>query len=187
MKKIFSVLFLTTFLFAACSDGDRGPEGPQGPPGEDGVNILGQTFEYEDVDFDYLADGNVYSTIVDVPAEVAVEVSDAILVYRLEIAQNNDGEDIETWSLVPQNFFLDQGTIQYVYNHTDIDVELLIDGNFDLSTLGDEWTQNQVFRFVVVPSDFAENTGVDVANMQAVMNAINIEPGDVQQVNQPLQ
>ncbi|HEY9183841.1 MAG TPA: hypothetical protein VIM94_00790 [Salegentibacter sp.] len=84
--------------------------------------------------------------------------------------------------MIPQNFFLDQGTIQYVYNHTDVDVELIIDGNFDLSNLDAGFTQDQVFRFVIVPSDFAESTGLDVANFNAVMNALDLQEKDVQNI-----
>jgi len=139
---------------------------------------LGQTFEIENIDFGYLPETGTYNAIIDIPAEIEVLESDAILVYRLEI---NDG--IETWSLIPQNFFLEQGTIQYVYNHTATDVELIIDGNFDLSTLSPDFTQDQVFRFVVVPSDFATTSGVDVSNYEAVMSALDIQESEIPQLD----
>ncbi len=166
MKKIYFLLSFVLIAFTSCSD--DGEVGPQGPPGEPGVNILGQTFEFEGINFDYFADGNIYATVIEIPTEIEVLPSDAILVYRRELT--DDG--IETWSMIPQNFFLAEGTIQYVFNHTDIDIELLIDGNFDLSSLDASFTQNQFFRFVVVPSDFAETSGVDVSDYQAVMSAL---------------
>jgi hypothetical protein len=49
---------------------------------------------------------------------------------------------------------------------------LLIDGNFDLSTLDGAYSQNQFFRFIVVPSDFAIDTGVNVSDYDAVMQAL---------------
>ncbi|GAB2772384.1 collagen-like protein [Salinimicrobium soli] len=162
MKKIFYLLTLVSFTLASCSD-----EGPPGPPGEPGVNIVGQTFEFENVDFNYDGDFNLYSYFITIPAEIEVLPSDAILVYRREIL---DGA--ETWSLIPQNFFLDEGIIQYVYNHTDADIELIIDGNFDLSTLSTAWTDDQFFRFIVIPSDFALDTGVDVSDMNAVLSEL---------------
>lgn len=180
MKKLLSALFVTALLFTAC-EGDQGPPGPPGPEGEPGINVVGQTIEYEDVDFDYFADVNYHATIIGLPDDVEVLTSDAILVYRLEVIEDN-GDVYETWSLIPQNFFLDEGTIQYVYNHTDVDVELIIDGNFDLSNLDTGFTQDQVFRFVIVPSDFAESTGIDVANFNAVMNALDLQEQDVQNV-----
>lgn len=168
MKKISLLFAFIAFSLTSCSDdGDTGPPGPPGPPGEPGVNILGQTFEFEDVDFDYYEDGNFHATVITIPSEIEVLESDAILVYRREVI---DGT--ETWSMIPQNYFLEEGTIQYVFNHTADDVELLIDGNFDLSQLDGAYTQNQFFRFVVVPSDFALDTGVDVSDYEAVMEVL---------------
>lgn len=164
MKKISLLLAFIAFSLTSCSSDEPGP---QGPPGEPGVNIVGQTFEFEDVDFTYYEDGNFYATVIEIPDEIEVLQSDALLVYRREVI---DGT--ETWSMIPQNYFLDNGTIQYVFNFTAGDIELLIDGNFDLSTLDGAFTQNQFFRFVVVPSDFALDTGVDVSNYEAVMQAI---------------
>ncbi|HEY9183840.1 MAG TPA: hypothetical protein VIM94_00785 [Salegentibacter sp.] len=90
MKKLLTALFVSAFLFTAC-EGDQGPPGPPGPEGEPGVNVVGQTIEYEDVDFDYFADVNYHSTIIGLPDDVEVLTSDAILVYRLEVIEE-DGE-----------------------------------------------------------------------------------------------
>lgn len=164
MKKITLLFAFIAFSLTSCSSDEPGPPGP---PGEPGVNIVGQTFEFEDVDFEYFEDGNFYATVVIIPEEIEVLPSDAILVYRQEII---DGT--ETWSMIPQNYFLEEGIIQYVFNYTAEDVELLIDGNFDLATLDGAFSQDQFFRFVVVPSDFALDTGIDVSNFEAVMQAI---------------
>ena len=165
MKKLFLLSFVL-FALGACSSDEVGP---QGPPGEPGVNIVGQTFEYEGVDFEYLADDNIYTSgIIDFPEDIEILESDAILIYRRQIL---DG--VETWSLIPQNFFLeDNNIIQYVYNQTATDVEIVIDGNFDMSTLPDRYTQDQFFRFVAVPSDFAVDNNVDVADYNAVMSVL---------------
>ncbi|MBO2545556.1 hypothetical protein J0871_14125 [Salegentibacter sp. BDJ18] len=186
MKKLFSILFMTTFLFSAC-EGDQGPQGPPGPPGEDGfdgIDGLGYTYE-QTFNFDYFADTNTYSYFINIPDEVATvnPQADAVLVYRLEVVEDNDGNDVDTWSLIPQNFFLDEGTIQYVYNHTAGDVEVLIDGNFDLSNLDSFFVENQTFRIVVLPSDtFAEDTGINVSSYNAVMNALDLKESDVKKV-----
>lgn len=168
MKKIFLLSFVL-FALGACSSDEVGPRGPQGPEGEPGVNIVGQTFEYEGVDFEYLPEANIYTSgIIDFPEEIEVLDSDAILIYRRQVL---DG--VETWSLIPQNFFLgDNNIIQYVYNQTATDVEIVIDGNYDMSGLADQYTQDQFFRFVVVPSDFAIDNNVDVADYNAVMSVL---------------
>lgn len=165
MKKLIFTLGTIFFLFTAC-------EGPQGPPGFDGINILGQTFE-RTVNFQFNNQNGLQESLITIPTSIEVFESDAILVYRLE-GQLPDNVDL--WSLIPQNFFLDNGDIiQYVYNHTFFDIMLQIDGNFDLSTVPSNFTQNQTFRFVVVPSDFATRSGIDISDYNAVMNALNLD------------
>ncbi len=165
MKKILFTLATAVFFLTAC-------EGPQGPPGQDGVNILGQTFE-RTVNFDFNSQENWQEALITIPTSIVVYESDAILVYILE-GQLSNGDDL--WSLIPVNYFLGGGDIvQYKYNHTFYDVEILIDGNFDTSTLGPVYTQNQTFRFVVVPAEFATNSGVDVNDYNAVMEALELD------------
>lgn len=167
MKKISLILAFIALTLSSCSSDEPGPPGP---PGETGDYIVGQTFEFEDVDFEYFANDNFYATVIEIPTEIEVLESDAILVYRREIV-----DETEVWSMIPQNFFLSDGRIiQYVFNHTATDVELLIDGNFDLSTLDEAYTQDQFFRFIVVPSDFAIETGVDISDHDAVMQALDM-------------
>lgn len=166
MKKLVLVFFtLAALVLAGCS-GDRGPVGPPGPEGPPGDGIIGTTFEYEGVTFDYEPDNNLYATIVEVPAEIQVFDSDAILVFRMEVDGNQ-----ETWSLIPQVFFVqNKGIITYVYNHTTTDIELLIDGDFDMSDLDPVFTDNQVFRFVVVPSEFANDPNVHIETFGDLLN-----------------
>ncbi len=164
MKKVFLyVMALTAVLLVSCT-GSRGPEGPPGIDGEDGVNVVGQTFEYDQVNFDYDPDSNMWITGVDVPDDIEVLESDAILVFRVEGDPDN-----EVYSMIPQNFFIGDKTIQYVYDHTPFDVQIYIDGNFDLSNLNPDFTDNQIFRFVVVPSDFANDPEVDIRQFSDLM------------------
>lgn len=188
MKKYFTLFVISLFTLTSCSSdgevGPPGPPGPQGPPGEDGIDGLAYTFE-ETVTFEYFSDVNLwYSPFITIPDNVATinPAADAVLVYRLEVVEAEDGGDLDTWSLIPQNFFLEQGTIQYVYNHTAADLEIIIGGNFDLSGLSSDFWENQTFRIVVVPSDFAQTSGVDISNYDAVMSALNIEEKDIPQL-----
>ncbi len=182
MKKIVTLLFVSVFAFTSCSDdGAVGPQGPPGIPGEDGVNIVGQTYETPAVNFEYFAETNYYSALILIPAEIEILPSDAILVYRLEVLEDEGGQ-FDAWSLIPQNFFLEQGIIQYVYNHTDGDVELIIDGNFDLSNLDNGFTQNQIFRFVIIPSDQALSADVNISDYNDVMRTLGLDEADVKKL-----
>ena len=175
MKKFLSLFVLTSIFFISC-DGDRGPQGPQGPPGEDGLDGLGYTYE-QTIDFEYFSDVNYYSQLIDIPDEVATfePESDAVFVYRLELLDAEGGGTIDSWSLIPQNFFLNEGTIQYVYNHTVSDIEIIIDGDFDLSGLESRFTDDQTFRVVVIPSaTFQSNADVDFSNFDQVKDRFNL-------------
>lgn len=181
MNKFSTILgaFLLLF-FAAC-------EGPQGPPGFDGLDgldgqdgldgIQGQVVEVEGVDFGYIPEDNLFSTLITFADVTNFEVfeSDAVLVYRHDgVIDLNDGSTADAWTQIPQNYFLDQGTIQYVFAHTFVDLELFIDGNFDLSGLSTDFTDNQLFRIVFVPSEYAEASDFDASNMDSVLSALNI-------------
>lgn len=169
MKKVILFFVLPLLAFTAC-------EGPEGPPGQDGGLYFAQTYEYENVNFTYYGGDNIYSVVLPVPNNIEVFESDAILVYRYEGTIDVNGTTADTWSLLPQNFFLNNGNIiQYVYNHTFLDTEIIIEGNFNLNNLSPAFTSNQIFRFVVVPAEFANTSGVDVTDYNAVMNAVTIE------------
>jgi len=176
MKKILSLLLISVFALTSC--GNDGAVGPQGPPGANGLDGLGYTFE-ETVTFDYFSDENLYSAIIVISDEIATEQpeADAVLVYRLEVLTDDVGE-FDTWSLLPQNFFIEEGTIQYVYNHTASDVEVIIDGNFDLSNLDAGFTENQTFRVIVIPSSIFSSE-LNLADMEAVIKALDIKEADV--------
>ncbi|MDT0685811.1 hypothetical protein [Autumnicola psychrophila] len=171
MKKLLSILFLSTFAFVSCSDdGEIGPRGPQGPPGEDGAYVVGISYEY-DVEFQYDEESNIYTSLLEFPQ--TEEPSDAILVYRLETINN-----IDTWNLIPKSYFLDEGILQISYNHTDEDVQLLIEADFDINDLNSSFTQDQYYRVVVLPSDF-EQGSVDTSNMHAVLDALNLQENEI--------
>lgn len=150
MKYIALFLALSgPFFFSSC----EGPTGPPGPPGDPGINILGQVFEVT-VDFTV---ANDFQQLVDIPSNVEVFESDVILVYWLEDVVSGGGSTIDLWSPLPQTIYLDTGgSFQYTFNHSFIDVLLFLQGDIDLSTLGNGFTNDQVFRIAVVPSEFGD-------------------------------
>jgi len=146
MKKILILPLIAISLFlTAC----EGPQGPPGPPGYDGINILGQVFE---VTID-LNGNNNFQRVVTIPSSIEVYESDVILVYRWE--GTFDGADI--WTPLPATYFSLGDTFLYTFNHTFFDVKFFLDGNFDLTELGSEWTDDQSFRIAIVPAEFAQS------------------------------
>lgn len=161
--------FLTIFAligmiaFQAC----EGPIGPEGPQGEPGINILGTTFEIE-LDFNA---ANEYSNIRTLPFQL--EESDAILVYRLSGADNNN----DVWRLLPQTYFFDQGMLMYNFDYTKDDVSVFLDGTIAASALGTGWTDNQIFRVIVVPADFYQSR-IDWTDYEGVTKLLGISDSD---------
>lgn len=154
MKKILSLLVIT--LLFAC-------EGPEGPPGQNGGLIVASAFEIE---IDFTAANN-YQYIE--PYGFNLYPYDMTLVYILWDTSN--GNDI--WRLLPQSTtFTDDTTLVYNFDFTQEDVRFFLDGTTDFSNLDISWTQNQVFRVVVVPADNVDN--VDLSNLNAVMQTFNI-------------
>jgi len=162
MKRILSILFMSALLFTSC-------EGEQGPPGFDGVNgidgglIVSSAFEIQ-VNFNQ---ANNYEIIEAYGFEVYP--FDVTLVYILW--ETLDGQEI--WRLIPQSVEFPDGLLIYNFDFTQDDVRLFLDGTIDFNLLNTEWTENQVFRVVVVPAENVD--GVNISNINAVMKANHIK------------
>ena len=175
MKKIFTLIGIFALVLTSC-EGDQGPQGPPGFDGEDGVNIVGTTYEVDNVNFS--ATNDFYR--FQFPSGSALVDSDAVLVYRLESV--TDGLDV--WEPLPTAtiFYEDGGFLQYRFNYTVGDVDIILESD-DISLLDAEFTSNQVFRIVVVPSDFAEDFNGKTPSLEALMSALNISDQDFKKLN----
>ena len=160
MKKIIKTFaIVATLVLTAC-------QGDQGPPGEDGVNILGSVFETT-IDF---TSNNGYSNLITIPGAIEVFESDVILVYLLEdVVPDGQGGTLDVWSQLPQIFFPGQGTLVYNFDHTFIDVRLFLGADFDLNTLGSDFTNDQTFRIAILPAEFAD-ANIDMNQLLETMN-----------------
>ncbi len=171
MKNILLFLALSsTILFTSC-------EGDPGPPGQDGLDggiEYAQVFETT-VSF---SSGNNFENLISYPSNVIVYESDVVLVYRLvEVVSGSDGP-IDVWEQLPQTYFPVQGTLLYSFDHTFLDVKIFLDGNFDLNTLGAEFTNNQTFRIAVVPSEFAKTN----PSMDDILEVMQITDSQVERI-----
>lgn len=166
MKKIFLFLAATGIIsLSSC-------EGPEGPPGPTGYTAESEVFE---VNTSFTPSNN-YSQIYALNPNILP--SDNILVYELYDVQ--DGFD--TWALLPQIYYFPEGQAQYNYNFSYDQFTLLIDADFDLSLLPANFTQNKIFRIVVVPGYFSKES-VDIKNYDAVIEALKLEGKPIKQID----
>jgi len=169
MKNLTLILLIATALFLGSC------EGPVGPPGEDGQVIVGTTFEFTG-DFTSSNDYQLLFNFIDNGFDPYY--SDVILTY---ILWNYDGLDY--WRPLPQTEYFDTGAIlQYNYDFTAdydndriVDMSVFLGGDVIFSSLPSEYTQNQTFRVVVVPSDFLALKSVDVNDLNSILNSPDIQ------------
>jgi hypothetical protein len=166
MKRILSLISVFALLLTSC-EGDPGPPGFDGLDGLDGEIIASSAFEIE-VDFNA---ANNFEFIE--PYGFTVLPSDVTLVYILWDTSNG----LDIWRLMPQTVTFDDGSLVYNFDFTQEDVRLFLDGTTDFNALDNVWTQGQIFRVVVIPADNID--GIDVSNINAVLNANNIQSFDV--------
>ena len=154
MKKIFSLLSLATLLLlSSCYSENDTIE----------VVSLSQVFETT-VDF---TNANDYSQLVNIPLDIEVYESDVILVYWLEdVISDGTGNTIDVWTPLPQTIYTNQGSFQYSFNHTFIDVFLFLQGDINLDSLSGGLTFNQTFRIAIIGAEFAKTN----PSMQQILN-----------------
>lgn len=180
MKTIKGILLaLIVAIFASC-EGPVGPMGPPGEPGEDGDALIGSIFEIEG---DFTA-SNDYSLFFEFPNTIEVFESDVVLVYILwEQTEDNSGQPVDVWRLLPQTVVLEEGILQYNYDHTFNDVQVFLEGTIDFNTLLPAEWQDQVFRIAVLPADYAKNNNIDVTDFSGVMKSMKINPNSIQKLD----
>ncbi|PWJ58489.1 hypothetical protein CLV98_104349 [Dyadobacter jejuensis] len=177
-KKLIPLLVIIAAIFQACS-GTQGPIGPQGPQGEPGDAYLGQAFDLTGVNFN--ANENYTYGIRYADAQINVLESDALLIYIRWDDVEVDGQMLPTWRLLPQTEFVDNGTLVYNFDRTKVDFSIFLSANFNLNTLSSVWTQNQTFRVVAIPADFALRTSeaLDYSDYEAVKERLQLDESKI--------
>ncbi len=167
MNRILSIFVLIGLVaFQAC-EGPEGPAGPQGQQGEPGLVIVGTTIE-ETISF---TAANDYMEVINFPQPIVD--SDAVLVYRLSGVDN--GRDL--WRLLPQTYFFNEGVLMYNFDYTVSDYSIFLDGAIDPTILPSGWVSNQIFRIIVIPSDFPSGR-IDYSDYEAVVKMLGITDED---------
>ncbi|WP_442846063.1 hypothetical protein [Leeuwenhoekiella sp. H156] len=167
MKKLLSLLALFAVILTSCT-------GDPGPPGRDGIDGLDAPLPavYEETaNFNYNADGNVwtsqefgYNGVLD---------GDIIIVYL------NLGGSI--WTNLPASYFDEQGEFQYVYDFDFASGTALLSiiGDSDLSTLGDSYTAGVSIRIAIIPSELIAQFD-KTPSFSELMTTLDIEESEIQ-------
>ena len=187
MKKVTLILgtFLALFI-VSCQvdgidgrDGLNGLDGRDGIDGQDGINILGKVI---DIEGDFTAQDD-YSIFYEFGQDIEVFETDVVLVYILfDQTEDSNGELVDIWRLLPQTLIVDQGLLQYNYDHTFLDVNIFLEADFDLANLLPGDTDNQVFRIAVLPAETTGKSSLDRTDMNAVMASLGVSANDVKRV-----
>lgn len=156
-------LLSLVLVFISC-EGEPGPVGPEGPPGP-----VGSAYEVQAS----FTEENNYSVFSAFPDNIEVLESDIVVVYLLWEVDQSTGNDV--WQQLPVSVFFDDGELQYAFDHTLADVQLFLTGDTDLSTVGNEFTQDQIFRIAILPVDYVQSNKVNLANMEEVINVVGKE------------
>ena len=144
MKKLFLLLSLPTLLLLGSCYIENDPIE---------IGSLSQVFETT-VSF---TNSNSYSQLVEIPADIEVYESDVILVYWLEdVVSGGNADAFDVWTPLPQTIYTNDGSFQYSFNHTFIDVFLFLQGDINLDSLSLGLTNNQTFRIAIVGAEFAK-------------------------------
>lgn len=145
-------------------------------------DTISEVWEYTNVDFH---PGNNYSVFLDF--HHVIYASDMVLVYHLyDIVNGND-----VWRLMPQTYYFNGGgELDYNFDFTQYDANVFLDANFDLTTLSPVWTDNQIFRVVVIPAYFGnrmsadskETEKVDFNNYEEVIKYFKIDESKIKKI-----
>lgn len=166
--RIGMILLLAITLLWAC-------QGIPGKDGLDGGSILGTVFEIEG-DF---TPSNEWVLYFQFPNTIEVLNSDIVLVYILWGQDNN----VDVWRLLPQAVVLQEGILQYNYDFTLKDVQIFLDGSLDLNTLLPAESQDQVFRIVVLPANFAIINSIDLSNYNLLIKSLGSNMKSVEKID----
>jgi hypothetical protein len=173
MKKLFAGLLIGGFFIFQSCEGPPGPPGLPGQDGQDGINLLSEVLEVN-VNF---TDANNYEAVFDFAPPIFE--GDVVLAFlQWETIENNN-----VWRALPQTIFFEEGVLIYNFDFSRVDFRLFLDTTFEPELLGNDWTDNQVFRIVIVPGDFA-NARLDLTDYEAVMRLINASEEDVVKLKQ---
>ena len=147
LRNIFTLLIISGILISC-----EGPIGPPGPTGQDGLDGLDGLNGEEAYTFEFTADfiSPDFSVLYEFPSSFTMLDSDVALVYALW----GEEDGLEIWRQLPQSIFTVDGLLQYNFDFTVVDVSVFMEADFDMDVLGANYTDDWLFRVVVIPAQF---------------------------------
>jgi hypothetical protein len=174
MKKIlllFSAVGLLSFTSSCTNDDDSYYEDS---------DTIAEVFEVSNVDF---STNDVVNSVV-IPLNPSIYTSDMVLVYRLAPDMSTN---VDVWEPLPTTYnFNDGGILSYYFDFSINDVVVYLESNFDAT--GDvDFTQNQVFRVLIIPAyqsaRLSADSAVDLKDYNAVVKKYGIKESNVKQIS----
>lgn len=167
MKTFTGIILLFAVVVLTSCEGPMGPHGYDGIDGSNGDSFIGSIFEIEG---DFTSSNN-YNLYFEFPTNFEIYDTDVVLVYILW--DQVDGLDV--WRLMPQTVVLPEGVIQYNFDYTVADVQIFMEGTIPPQDWLPAETDNQIFRIVVFPADFAAKKSVDISDYNSILKSPNIQ------------
>lgn len=164
MKKIGIFLICLGLFTASCSNDD------------DDLDTIGANYLVSNVNFTPENNFGINYTLVS-----PLVSGDVVLVYRLEAVDNG----VNVWEPLPTAtiYFddnqdgIDDGFVQYRFNYTANDVDILIESDAP-ETLDSSFTLNQVFQVVIVPADaINQDLHINFKDINDVYNKLHLNKG----------
>ena len=157
LLSIFLVALMGLFITVSCTNDDGGNYVDN--------DTISDVYDLRNVSFDY---DQGYYLLRNFTRPLYD--SDVVLVYR----QTNTNNNQPVWKLLPNTIYFNDGNeLDYTFDFSKNDVQIYVDGTFDLSNT--EYIRNQTFRVVVIPANYGRNTNqVDFNDYNAVINYYNI-------------
>jgi hypothetical protein len=172
MKKILLLLVMIGGMatFTSCNDDDEVVYAGDG-------DTISEVYEVSNVNFRPDNTTGIWASTI--PLNLTYN-SDMVLVYRL--AGLYQGEDV--WEMLPRTEFLGgESEVEFDFNFRMTDVEVTMNPlNVDL-TLFPEFTQNQVYRIVIIPGYVTTAGRMDYRDLKTTMAKFNLKEADVKKIN----
>lgn len=194
MKHLLHFILILALAFGqACKgpEGDPGPQGepgtpgapgaagPAGPAGPAGASGTAKVFDFQGINF---TAANEYTVGIEYARNtMTVGANDVVLVYEFA---GSTQDNTTFWKPLPQTYYSNNNPVVYNFAYSNKAVLIFIDAAANvLPTLGAAFTNDQVFRVVIIPGSLRNGRSIkpdiDFNNYAEVAKYYNITEENV--------